>query len=61
MLIQQKFTPPELLSTFCRLRDIHREELVEKKNKNSPAGKIAEKAVWRSVFLTRRHGILSAD
>ena len=27
----------------------------------SPAGKIAEKAVWRSVFLTIKHCILNAD
>ena len=26
-----------------------------------PAGKFAEKAVWRSVFLTKRHCILNAD
>ena len=28
---------------------------------NVPAGKIAEKAVWRSVFLTIWHCILNAD
>ena len=31
------------------------------KAKQNPAGKIAEKAVWRSVFLRIQHCILSAD
>ena len=32
-----------------------------KKKEYFPAGKIAEKAVWRSVFLTIWHCILNAD
>ena len=34
---------------------------IYKKTSLYPAGKIAEKAMWRSVFLTILHRILNAD
>ena len=44
------------------MREIKKEISVELNNVVSKfIPKIAEKTVWRSIFLTRRHRILSAD
>ena len=56
--IQRKSSPRGLknLSDECMEISNYRESTVK-----NPAGKIAEKPVWRSVFLTKWHCILNAD